>query len=230
MEKDKGKIRIYFWIAVIVVSALFGISMAAFDPDTSVKKVLIASFLGAVALTSIAIDLIWYREFNKKLRSLQSVLLQEHDADRYIREINALLIGKQSPQISNVLLLNLSAAYCEKQEYDKAKEILLQVNARKLTGSNRSIYWADFAYVCFYLNENEQANAILAQQKAAFSKLSDNPDLGALIQVLLIFQMLSQGNRSGAKLLLEQARPQWENEHTAPNFTYLENEINKSFP
>lgn len=230
MEKNRGKIRTYFWIAVIVISALFGIGIAAFDPDPSVKKVLIASFLGAVALISIAIDLLWYREFNKKLRSLQCVLLQEHDADRYICEINALMAGKKSPQIRNVLLLNLGAAYCEKQDYDKAKEILLQVNPRRLTGMNRSIYWADFAYVCFYLNENEQANAILAQQKAAFSKLGEDPQVGALIQILLIFQMLSQGNRSGAQMLLEQARPQWENEHTAPDFTYLENQINKSFP
>jgi predicted negative regulator of RcsB-dependent stress response len=129
-----------------------------------------------------------------------------------------------------VLLLNLGAAYCEKQDYDKAKEILLQVNPRRLTGMNRSIYWADFAYVCFYLNENEQANAILTQQKAAFSKLGEDPQVGALIQILLIFQMLSQGNQSGAQILLEQVRPQWENEHTAPDFTYLENQINKSFP
>lgn len=230
MEKNRGKIRAYFWIAVIVISALFGISIAAFDPDASVKKVLIASFLGAVALISIAIDLLWYREFNQKLDSLQSVLLQEHDADGYIREINTLMAGKQSTQIRNVLLLNLSPAYCEKQEYGKAKEILLQVNSRKLTGRNRCIYWADFAYVYFYLKENEQANAILAQQKVVFCKFSEDPGLGALIQVLRIFQMLSEGDRSGAQMLLERARPQWENEHTASDFIYLENQIKKSFP
>ncbi|WP_077611913.1 hypothetical protein [Clostridium sp. Marseille-P2415] len=222
MEKNKRRIRIVFWIAVIIVSASLGVFTAAFDLNASAKKVLIVIYLSIVALTSIAIDLMWYRKFNQKLRSLQSVLLQEHDADRYISEINALLMGKKSPQICSILKLNLCAAYCEKKDYSTAKELLLQINPRKLAGINKFVYWADLAYVHFYLHEDEKAVLILTQQKTPFSKLSDHTHLGGLINILLIFQMLAEGDKTGARQLLEKARPQWENEHTAPDFEYLD--------
>ncbi|MEY8353413.1 hypothetical protein AALB39_08645 [Lachnospiraceae bacterium 54-53] len=221
MEKNKSKIRIGFWIVLIIISALFGGIMAALDLNDSIKKILTAAFLCAAALTSVTIDLMWYREFNKKLRSLHPILLQEHNPDHYISEINSLLTGIKSPQVRSVLLLNLSAAYCEKKEYYTAKDLLLQINPRKLTGINKFVYWADLAYVHFYLQENEKAILILDQQKTPFSKLGNNSHLGGLLSILSIFRKLGEGDQPGARQLLEQAQPQWKNEHTAPDFEYL---------
>lgn len=222
MEKNKKKIRLCFWSAVIIISIFLGIGMSAFDLSPSVKTVLITVFLSLVFFTSIAIDLMWYGAFNKKLHSLQPILLQEHDADRYIREINILLEGKKSAQIHSILQLNLNAAYCEKKEYGTAKELLLRINPRKLAGINQFVYWADLAYVYFYLRENEQACSIVIEQKKAFSKLSSNSHLSGLIAILFIFQKIADGDKAGARQLLEQARPQWENTHNAPDFEYLD--------
>lgn len=222
MEKQRKKIRIIFWVIVIVGSMALGIGTAAFEPDTFAKTALVLGWMAAVAVCSITIDLLWYRALNRKLRALQPILLQEHDADRYIDEINMLLAEHKSPHTNAVLKLNLCAAYCEKKEYHLAKEMLLQINPRMLSGINRAVYWADLAYVYFYLQENEQAILILEQQAADFSKLSDNARLGGLIAILSIFQKLAQGDRPGARQLFNQARPKWENDHTAPDFEYLE--------
>ncbi|WP_283609788.1 hypothetical protein [Faecalispora anaeroviscerum] len=222
MEKNRSKIRFVFWLVLIVGSALLGVGLAAFSLDRFTKNMTVAVWLAILSLTSIGIDLLWYRELNRKLMSLQSVLLEEHDADRYISEINALLEGKKSPHIRSIFLLNLSAAYCEKAEYHTAQDFLLQINPRKLTGINRSVYWANLAYVYFYLKEEEKAQLILEQQRAAFAKLSDHPQLGALLVVLGIFERLAQGDRPGARERLERERPRWETEHTASDFAYLD--------
>lgn len=222
MKMRRKKIRTAFWIVLIVGSMGLGIGTAAFQPEPFVKTALILGWITVIFVSSVAIDLLWYRKLNQTLKALYPILFQEHDADRYIKEINTLLEEEKSPNIQEIRNLNLCAAYCEKKEYRTAKEKLLQINPRRLRGINQTVYWADLAYVHFYLQENEQANLILEQQAATFSKLSEDPYLGGLIAVLSIFQTLTQGDRTGAKQLLELARPQWENEHTAPDFGYLD--------
>ena len=222
MDKNRKKIRIIFWISTIVLSGLFGAGLSAFSVAPPIKTILIVVFLSIVCFIAMAINLLWYREFNQKLKALQPILLEEHDANRYIQEIQALLEGKKSPQICGILKLNLSAAYCEKKEYGTAKELLLQIDPRKLGGTNRFVYWADLAYVYFYLQENQKATLILEQQQAHFSKLSNNLHLGGLLAILMIFQKITEGDKPGARQLLDQARPQWKNERTAPDFEYLE--------
>lgn len=221
MEKNKKKIRIAFWMIVLSLSALLGIAAEALDIGDSVKNVLLVAWLITVALVSVSIDLLWYRAFNQRLRALQPILLEERDPDRYIQEISALLEGKKSPQLRGALLINLSAAYCEKQEYDTAKALLLQIDPKKLAGLNRLVFWANLAYVHFYLRDDAQACAILAQQERVFLKFSDHPDLGSLLAILLIFKKLAEGDKAAAKALLEQARPRWENGYNAADFDYL---------
>ena len=219
---DNKKIRMIFWIVIIVLSIFFGIVAAALDLSPTVRRILMAVYLTFVLISSISIDLLWYRFFNHRLKALQPILLHQRDADRYITEITALLEGKKSPQIRSVLKLNLSAAYCEKKEYEKAKELLLQIKPRKLAGTNRLIYWADLAYVYFYLQENQNAISIMDQQKVPFSKLSDNGYVGGLLAILSIFRKLAENDNIGARQLLDQSRAKWENQYTAPDFEYLE--------
>lgn len=221
MLKNKKKIRIAFWVAAVTLSALLGVATEALEISDSAKNVLLIVWLGSMAAVSVAIDLLWYRSFNQRLKALQPILLKERDPDRYIQEISALLEGKKSPQLRGVLLINLSAAYCEKKEYDTAKTLLLQIDPKKLAGINRLAYWADLAYVHFYLHEDERACAALARQEKELLKFADHPHLGGLIAILSVFKKLAEGDKPGAKALLEQARARWENAHSAPDFDYL---------
>lgn len=222
MLKNGNKIRIIFWIILIVTSFLFGVGLAAFEPSDEVKKNSIIAFLCFVALTSTTINIMWYRAFNKKLASLHAILLEEHDADRYIAEINELMEDKLSPQMHSILQLCLSTGYCEKKDFGKAKELLSLINHQKLTGVNRTLYWADFAYVHFYLKENNKAIQIMKEQQAKFNKISKHPKWGALILVLTVFKELAEGNLEKAQSLFEQERPKWETEHNKDDFEYLE--------
>lgn len=222
MDRNRRKIRIGFWITALTLSALLGWFTAALDPPPATSRVITAIFLTAVAGTSITIDLLWYRAFNRKVRATQSILLEERDPDRYISEISALMAGKRSPRIVGMLRICLATAYCEKRDYTAAKEQMLQANPRKLAGLSREVYWADLAYIHFYLGENAAALQILERRKLPFSKLTEHPHLGGLLAILGIFRLLAGGDRMGAGQLLEQARPRWENERTAEDFAYLE--------
>lgn len=221
MMKNKKKIRIAFWIIVLSGSTLLGFITEALKISNSTRNVLLIIWLGVIAIVSVAIDMLWLQSFNRQLKSLQPILLKEHDPDRYIQEISALLEGKKSPHLRCALLINLSAAYCEKKEYDTAKTLLMQINPKKITGINKLIFWANLAYIHFYLNENEQACTILTQQQKEFSKFAEHPHLGGLIAILSIFKKLSEGESSEANTLLEKVRDRWENEQNAPDFDYL---------
>lgn len=222
MLKNRSKIRIIFWIILIVTSFLFGVGLAAYEPSNEVKKILIIAFLCFVALTSTAINLLWYRAFNQKLASLHPILLEQHDADRYIAEINNLMEEQKSLQIRSILQLSLSAAYCEKKDFLKAKEMLSLINPKKLYAVNRTLYWADYAYVHFYLEEYDKAIRIMKEHDAEFHKISKLPKWGALFLILNIFKELAEGNVAKAQSLMEQERPQWETEHSKDDFEFLE--------
>ncbi len=221
MMENKKRIRTVFWIIVLSGSILLGVLSPALSMADRARNILLIAWLVSIAAASVAIDLLWYRAFNRQLKALQPILLEERDPDRYIQEISALLEGKKSSHLRGVLLINLSAAYCEKREYDTAKTLLLQIEPRKLSGINRPVYWADLAYVHFYLREDKQACTILARQQKAFAPLAASPQLGGLLAILTIFQKLSTGDKAGAKAALAQARPRWENAHNAPDFDYL---------
>lgn len=222
MMENKKKIRAVFWIIVLSGSLLLGAAIGALEISHGGKNALLAVWLGAVAVAAVAIDLLWYHAFNRRLKSLQPILSEEGDPDRYIQEISALLEGKRSPQLRGVLLVNLCAAYCDKEEYDTAKALLLQVNPKKLSPINRLAYWADLAYIHFHLQENAQACAILTQQENALLKFKESPHLGGLVAILFAFQKVAQGDKAAAKALLAQARPLWLTAHNAHDFEYLE--------
>lgn len=223
MLNNRNKIRFIYWSVLIGTSFLFGVGLAAFEPSDEIKKNSIIAFLCFVALSSTAINLMWYRAFNQKLASLQPILLEQHDADRYIDEINDLMEDKKSPQIHSILQLNLSVAYCEKKDFRKAKELLSLINPKKLNVVNRAVYWADFAYVHFYLKEDNKAISIMKEHAVELDKISKLPNLGALFLILTIFKEHAEGNLMKAKTLLEQERPKWETEHNIDDFNYLEN-------
>lgn len=221
MEKNREKIRAVFWLIVISGSLLLGLLTASPDFNPAVKIPALLLWLAAIAAVSVLIDLLWYRAFNRRLKVLQPILLEECDPDRYIQEISALLEGKKSPQLRGVLLINLCAAYCEKKEYDTAKALLLQIDPKRLVGINRPIFWAALAYVHFYLGEDAKACTILAEHRKVFASFSTSPQLGGLLAILSVFQKLWEGDKANAKALLAQERPKWEDAHNAPDFDYL---------
>ena len=81
-------------------------------------------------------------------------------------------------------------------------------------------------FTWWYRRLNRQVAALIPilmeEQEKAFSKLRENPKLGAILAILSIFQNFALGRVSEAKSLLEKERPRWENNYIRPDFKYLD--------
>lgn len=216
------KIKTIFWIILIVFSAALGAMTEAFQIESSRKIALLLVWLSLCASVSIWIHLWGYYKLQQKINSLKPILLEEHGVDRYIKEIKNLLSVKHSSHLICVLKITLSMAYCERKDYILAKEVLLEVNPRKLARINQTIYWADLAYIYFQLQDVTHANQIMEKQKRPFLKQNTNPRLAGLISILWILQALSEHNKEKARLLLNQSREKWENDSNQTDFDTLE--------
>lgn len=222
MVNNEKKIRVISWVIIILGSLVVGGVTGALEITETMKIGIVIVWLIFIFLIICNINLLWNRSMFKKVSSLSSILSEDHDPDRYIAEINALLEGTKSEQFRQIRLLNLGAAYCDKEDYRMAKELLMQVETSKLAPINQTVYWIDLALVHFYLKENQEACAIMEQQKDAFSELKDHQTLGGSLALLTISEQLAMGNAAEAKKLLDDLRPRWENDRNARDFDNLD--------
>lgn len=226
MKKNRKKIRCIYWIILILVSMALGIGRAALELSDFTVKIIMGVWLAVVVVSSITIDCLWYREFNGKLKEINLILDEQGDPEKYIIELNALMEGKHSSQIRQLHLINLGAAHILKRDYEKAKSLLLQAKPPKFGKINQVIYWADLALVHFYLKEEQSAYAIIAAQKNSFEQFKNNKQIGDILAILSIFQLVTMGEKEKAKQQLDKARKQWESPRNMSDFTHLESLIN----
>lgn len=227
MNQNRKKIRRNFWIFLILGSVVLGVFLGVTEFSKPIRYGIFGGWLLIIFLSAMIINLLWLHKMRRKLEELNAILMEERNPDRYIEEINTLLEGKWSRQFRNSMQINLGAAYCAKKDYETAKEIFLKIKPEILMGINQTVYWADLAFVYFYLKENEEACAIMNQQKRTFIKQNENPNLGGTLAILDVFWQLALGNQKEAKELLNQAQPRWKNERNASDFDYLEKLCNE---
>lgn len=221
MEKNKKKIRVIYWAIIILGSLILGIVTAALEWNDFMRKVTFISWVSIMGIGAFAINLAWGMEFTQKLNKINLILNEERDPDRYILELNALMEGKRSFQLRQLHLINLGAAYSQKEDYEKAKSLLLKARAPKI-GINKVIYWADLAMVYFYLKEDEAACAIIEAQKDNFEKFKDHKQVGGTLAVLSLFHLAAMGEKNKLRQQLSEAKEKWENKQNKSDFIHLE--------
>lgn len=222
MEKNEKRIKRVCWTILILGSAALGAGQATFN----LSNFILIAWLSIVALGSMTLNLLWYREISQKLNKINLILNEQCDPDQYIAELNALMEGKRSFQLRQIHLINLGAAYIQKEDYEKAKSLLLQVKPSRIGKINKVIYWADLALAYFYLKEEQLACAIMEAQKNNFQQFKDDKQVGETLAILAIFQLLTTGEKEKAKQQLAEARKQWESPRSMNDFAHLESLIN----
>ena len=230
----KKRIRIWYWILLILGSLAVGVALAAWDGPAGTKTALAIGWLALAVIAAIAIDLLWYRRLGQKLNALSRVLTEERDPDRYIAEVDRLLGDCRSPQLRQVRLIDLGTAYCEKEDYPKAKELYLQVRPEKLPPHIRAVYWADLALVSLHLGEEGEMCRILETEETLLAPFREQEPLGGLLAVLSIARLLAEGEAEDAAALLAEAQPRWETPRNAAEFAALadrcERELSRKQP
>lgn len=226
--KNKKKITISFVGVWVFAALVLGICKAAFSLSNPIFYVLYGLLLLGILVSWYAVNQSWYREFVKKVAALDVILTQEHDPDHYIAENEKLLEGKKSTQIKTMLLVNLCRGYCAKGDYQEAQRQLELVEEKKLIGIQRVVYLADCAYVAFYLGENDKALAYLAKNKRNIDRFEKSRELGGLIAILHMFELLATDKIQLAQALYLVSKDTWEDDHNHEDFDYLKSRLWKN--
>ena len=137
--------------------------------------------------------------------------------------LNELLKGKRSAFLRGIRCINLCAAFCQKGDWTAAKEALLEISWRRLRGLQRALYLANLAYVCFYLKEDREALETMRHNRAGLQKY--RAQLGALADVLAIFEAAANGEKKAAARLLAEARQDYQGEEACQDFDELERRL-----
>ncbi len=214
--------KILFWCILIAGAVVLGICKTTQGWDNTFARNVIAAWVILGAVFYFGMNTIPFLRVGKKLDKLTYLLTEQLDPDSYIREVNALFEHIGSEQLQQIKLINLSAAYCDKRDYKKSKELLDQVKLAKLSLANRAIYWANLALTSFYLGEGDKACEIMDKQQQAFQTQMDYKRMEPTFAILTVFYQLYKGNKQEAKKVYASARKKWNSGRYEADFAYLE--------
>ena len=203
LERHRKAIRIVWWIVVLAGSFLLGFLFGMFDVRGPARILPQVIWLSLVAVSSIAVNLLWGWQMAKAVDGLSPLLME--DPDRYMEGIHILLDGKKGRTAVAIRLINLSAACTRKQDYAAARDYLEQLDPKKVPRPNRYIYWMDLALNLFFLGESEKALAIMDGQRALFDANRNGPT-GTLISLLDIFEALFRDGKEAALARLSEVK------------------------
>ncbi|WP_324824474.1 hypothetical protein [Sinanaerobacter sp. ZZT-01] len=194
----KHKIKVIFGIGILLGILLLIVQGVCDIPYPVMMRGYIIGSIIVILLTGI-INAVWQFKFQKKLMGMNSMLYQEETLDLFIEQIDTLLKKIKSDFNRNQLLISLSVAYCEKQQYQEAKDVLLQMEEKALSGIIKAIYYHNLAYYHFLLNESKMAIQIMEEHKTDFEKWRKNKALEPNLLINEVYLYINQENWNEAK-------------------------------
>ena len=221
MNKDTKQTRIF--AAVMIAGGVVLIAaLSALGTTKSTRTMALILWLLAVAAVYTVVRMGAARRSIARMQEANRLFTEAHDTDAYIAALQELLKTEEGFQVRQVLHINLTVAYCDKRDYEKALSALQSLpDPAKLNTANAAFYWVNLALCSFYLGKDAEGMAILKEQEKRFAQLRAAGQMGLALAFLEIFELLCQGDREGAAALLENARGAWENEKTAPDFAFM---------
>lgn len=219
---NKTKIRILFWIVAIVTVFLIGVACIALGLSEEVFQIILTVYATVMVAAWFAVNMFYVVKLTKKVNALLPILYDENDPDRYLAELKGLIGDTKSAAFRSVYLINSAAAYCDKEEYNRAKGILLELEPRKIPRVNRLVYYLDLGLIHMHLNEDDEAMRIWTDNKAELEKCKDSDNMGTAISTLRIFSMLKEGRTQEGLEEIERARKKWIRAREQKEFDFLE--------
>jgi len=221
MEKQRQQIRRIFWLIVIAGSAVLGVLRMELGMNGTIGKLLIVCWVVCAAAASIWIDVRWQQKLQKRLMEMQKILSEEKDPDRYIKELHELLDGAKKWNLVLCRNMNLSMAYAEKKDYEKALQYLEELDPARMQGELRAAYCANRGLFCFHTGKTEEGRKILREQKAILEAYQANPYVAAAVKYLPVLEKMEQAEWQEAEKLLADLRAQQQDAETLADLDAL---------
>ncbi|MFA9464678.1 MAG: hypothetical protein ACERKN_10360 [Velocimicrobium sp.] len=216
---------------IILLGLLFGgfLLLLRFVFKLSEGEVWSYYIIGSIIILvgAMGINIAWQKNLMKKVKCLEKILKDEQNPDKFIEENEKLLQTLKSSYNRAMIKINLSVGYCEKGEYETAKDILLSIPSKSLKGIHGVIYFVNLAYVYFRIEENQKALNILELHNKDFLCFKTNSSLGGSIAILRIFQYIVTNQPLEAQNLLTVEKEKWADHHFLEDWEFLQIKINE---
>lgn len=219
------KMRFVFWGIVAVTAVGLGAFCAVKQVDDSTFKTLLISYVIVMILGWYAVNMFCVVRLAKRVNSLLPVLTEENDPERYLMQLTELIGNSGSRAFRGIYHINSAAAYCDMQEYEKARSVLSEIKPESVPGANRLAYYLNMALICMHLGEDDEALRIWNEHKNEFEKYSNNENMGAAIATLRIFSMIREGRAGDVPEEIRHFRSRWTRKRELKEADFLESMI-----
>lgn len=221
-KKTMWKLRIVFWAFTIIIAMAIGAFCAVGQVSDGTFRIILVTYVVVMIGAWLAVNILYTARLAKKVNGLLPILREENDPDRYLEELTGLIGNADSKAFRSVYKLNCAAAYCDKEEYEKARSILLEMEPRNIPGPDRLVYLLDMALIHMHLGEDEAALSIWNERGAEFEKFRENDNMGAAVASLRIFSLIAEGQRSEALDEIGRCREKWTRKREIKEWNFLE--------
>ncbi len=143
--------------------------------------------------------------FNKKIQALSYLLLENRDIAGYLAGNKALLAKTRKKELRQVIYMNTSAGYSYQGEYEKANEILLDVDKEILDRQNLAILYNNIAHNYFMSGEISRGCQIMEEQRFLLEVAKSMPAARPSVSVTFALWRFAIGDEDGGFGFLKEA-------------------------
>ena len=195
-----------------------------FDIDQHLLLTLLFLTGAVIILGTLLFNLLYIRPFRKKVYQ-QIALLEEGRADECLTQMESMLKEAQKKklkQIAQLCRLNMTAAYCDLKQYDKAMEILEELSQEKFSDAGQLVFRLNLCACYFYLGQQEQALLTYQKSSKLFDLYRKSKTYGGNIAVVTMRTQIAQGQYDQAAELLAYARTHWNRPRLVEDYQQIE--------
>ena len=220
------KKKIALWAGIIGASCLFGAAIALLGVTGDARTIALVLWSVVIITVYAIVTMSDGRKTVAKIQEVNRLLTEDRNIEGYIAGLNRLLVEeKDNFQAQQILRINLTVAYIENREHEKAIAALKEINPKKLNRQNAAFYWVNLGLCHFYLDQVEEGMRVVDLQRKAFDAMRKVPQASPALAFLEVFETYHNGDAEDAAALLETARATWENEENAPEFALVAEKI-----
>lgn len=178
-----------------------------------------------VVLLSVGFNIGYNRWFYKKMASFSPLLKEHQDPQGFIDGMNELQSCAKGRYARGLLNLNRSAGYCDLEDFETAKQLLLADDTQSVRGINGVIRAFNLTYVYFRIGETDKALTLMEQNRKHLTRLKPMPTLAPTIATLEIWEAIAQEHWEDAKAHLTEAKAQFTDPRNESDWILLEQKV-----
>jgi tetratricopeptide (TPR) repeat protein len=164
--KKKNRLLKYFLLGFIG-----GLILAVFNIDLNFMS-LIYLFLGVIFILTM-----YHNVITIKIQSLFNKYKKNETLD--LNELEEYILKLNIDYLKQYALVNLNALYSNRDNHEKALEVIKKVDLKFLNKPFKALYYNNFAYELFKNDKIEEAKDVLKKSKDLLNKYINNKKLGA---------------------------------------------------